>query len=153
MFLPGEFHGQRSVVGYSPWGHKESNTTEWLTVWCFWGLSFFFFFWGLSLLHHVSVLHFHIVCFIDYMVILIIWNFIVSAYLFTCSLSILNGTHSHSRSPFIWCKQISCPTVSEQVKWKIWQITYPCGGFRQIRAGSDENPCLPPPLLYLGTKT
>ena len=25
------FHGQRSLVGYSPWGHKESNTTEWLT--------------------------------------------------------------------------------------------------------------------------
>ena len=28
MFLPGEFHGQRSLVGYSPKGHKESNTTE-----------------------------------------------------------------------------------------------------------------------------
>ena len=28
MFLPGEFHGQRSLVGYSPWGHKESDTTE-----------------------------------------------------------------------------------------------------------------------------
>ena len=23
VFLPGEFHGQRSLVGYSPWGHKE----------------------------------------------------------------------------------------------------------------------------------
>ena len=22
IFLPGEFHGQRSLVGYSPWGHK-----------------------------------------------------------------------------------------------------------------------------------
>ena len=30
-FLPGEFHGQRSLVGCSPWGHKESDTTEWLT--------------------------------------------------------------------------------------------------------------------------
>ena len=29
-FLPGEFHGQRSLVGYSPWDHKESDTTEWL---------------------------------------------------------------------------------------------------------------------------
>ena len=29
--LPGEFHGQRSLVGYSPWGHKELDTTEWLT--------------------------------------------------------------------------------------------------------------------------
>ena len=26
--LPGEIHGQRSLVGYSPWGCKESNTTE-----------------------------------------------------------------------------------------------------------------------------
>ena len=26
--LPGEFHGQRSLVGYCPWGHKESDTTE-----------------------------------------------------------------------------------------------------------------------------
>ena len=23
MFLPGESHGQKSLVGYSPWGHKE----------------------------------------------------------------------------------------------------------------------------------
>ena len=23
VFLPGEFHGQRSLVGYSPWGHKK----------------------------------------------------------------------------------------------------------------------------------
>ena len=28
VFLPGESHGQRSLVGYSPWGHKESDTTE-----------------------------------------------------------------------------------------------------------------------------
>ena len=28
VFLPGESHGQRSLVGYSPWGHKESNKTE-----------------------------------------------------------------------------------------------------------------------------
>ena len=26
VFLPGEFHGQRSLVGYSPWVHKESVT-------------------------------------------------------------------------------------------------------------------------------
>ena len=23
-----KFHGQRSLVGYSPWSHKESDTTE-----------------------------------------------------------------------------------------------------------------------------
>ena len=28
VFLPGESHGQRSLVGYSLWGHKESDTTE-----------------------------------------------------------------------------------------------------------------------------
>ena len=28
VFLPGESHGQRSLAGYSPWGHKELNTTE-----------------------------------------------------------------------------------------------------------------------------
>ena len=27
-FLPGKFHGQRSLAGYSPWGHNESDTTE-----------------------------------------------------------------------------------------------------------------------------
>ena len=28
VFLPGEFHGQRSLTGYSPWGHKQSDMTE-----------------------------------------------------------------------------------------------------------------------------
>jgi len=28
VFLPGEFRGQRSLVGYSPWGCKESDVTE-----------------------------------------------------------------------------------------------------------------------------
>ena len=28
VYLPGESHGQRSLVGYSPWGHKESDATE-----------------------------------------------------------------------------------------------------------------------------
>ena len=28
VFLPGEFHGQRSLAGYSSQGHKESDTTE-----------------------------------------------------------------------------------------------------------------------------
>ena len=28
MFLPGEFHGQRSLAGYSPWGHTQSDTAE-----------------------------------------------------------------------------------------------------------------------------
>ena len=28
VLLPGESHGQRSLAGYSPWGLKESDTTE-----------------------------------------------------------------------------------------------------------------------------
>ena len=31
VFLPGEFPGQCSLAGYSPWGHKESDITEQLT--------------------------------------------------------------------------------------------------------------------------
>ena len=27
VFLPGEFHGQRSLAGYGPWRHKESEAT------------------------------------------------------------------------------------------------------------------------------
>ena len=30
-YLPGEFHGQRSLTDYSPWDHKELDTTEGLT--------------------------------------------------------------------------------------------------------------------------
>ena len=32
VFLPGESQGQRSVAGYSPWGRKESDTTERLST-------------------------------------------------------------------------------------------------------------------------
>ena len=28
VFLPGEFQGQRSLAGYSPWNHKKSDRTE-----------------------------------------------------------------------------------------------------------------------------
>ena len=28
VFLPGESHERRSLVGYSPWDRKESDTTE-----------------------------------------------------------------------------------------------------------------------------
>ena len=32
VFLPGKLHGQRSLAGYSPWGHKELDTTEQLNT-------------------------------------------------------------------------------------------------------------------------
>ena len=39
IFLPGELHRQRSLVGYRPRGHKESDMTEWLAF----SLHFFIF--------------------------------------------------------------------------------------------------------------
>ena len=32
IFLPGESHGQRSLVAYSPWGYKESDMTEKISI-------------------------------------------------------------------------------------------------------------------------
>ena len=32
VFLPGKSHGQRSLVGYSPKGYEESDTTERLST-------------------------------------------------------------------------------------------------------------------------
>ena len=32
VFLPGEFRGQRSLAGYNPWGRKEWDTTDRLTL-------------------------------------------------------------------------------------------------------------------------
>ena len=44
VFLPGEFHGQRSLAGYRPWGSTELDTTEWLTL-------------SLSKCHQIRTLH------------------------------------------------------------------------------------------------
>ena len=35
VFWPGEFHGQRSLAGYSPWGRKGSDTTKQLKLFFF----------------------------------------------------------------------------------------------------------------------
>ena len=32
VFVPGESHGQRSLVGYNPWGCKESDMTDRLST-------------------------------------------------------------------------------------------------------------------------
>ena len=42
VFLSGKFHGQRSLMGYSPWGHKESDMTEQLSMYTLLPLSFIF---------------------------------------------------------------------------------------------------------------
>ena len=41
VFLPGEFHGQRNLAGYSPWGCKESDTTQRLSLTHSCNLTFF----------------------------------------------------------------------------------------------------------------
>ena len=35
VFLPGKFHGQKSLMGYSPWGCKELDTTERLNTYSY----------------------------------------------------------------------------------------------------------------------
>ena len=47
VFLPGKSHGQRSLVGYSPWGRKESDMTE--------QLHFTFVLQGLRVCHRASL--------------------------------------------------------------------------------------------------
>ena len=42
VFLPGEFHGQRSLAGYRPWGCKESDTNKWPTHMIFLNAKFYF---------------------------------------------------------------------------------------------------------------
>ena len=49
VFLPGEFHGQRSLMGYSPGGCKELNMTERLTL--------HFHFWSFFLSSHWAGRH------------------------------------------------------------------------------------------------
>ena len=36
VLLPGKSHAPRSLVGYSPWGCKESDKTEWLSMHWIW---------------------------------------------------------------------------------------------------------------------
>ena len=54
LFLPGEFHGQRTLVGYSPWGRKESDMTEQLTPSLYFLLIYFWLRWVLVLAHGLS---------------------------------------------------------------------------------------------------
>ena len=32
LFLPGKLHGQKTLVGYSPWGHKEADMIKQLNT-------------------------------------------------------------------------------------------------------------------------
>ena len=60
VLLPRKSHGWRSLVGCSPWGCKESDTTEWLTFTFF--LFFFQFYLFIYFLYNVVVvfvIHWH----------------------------------------------------------------------------------------------
>ena len=55
IFLPGESYGERSLVGYSPWGHKESETAKQLTLsFSTFSVSFINIFNSFSSLHEVN---------------------------------------------------------------------------------------------------
>ena len=61
VFLHGESHGQRSLEGYHLWGHKESDTTEWLnwTKLKIYFVSFFSVFFHHFLIPSASVSPYH----------------------------------------------------------------------------------------------
>ena len=61
VFLHGESHGQRSLEGYRLWGHKESDTTEWLnwTKLKIYFVSFLCVFFHLFLIPSASVSPYH----------------------------------------------------------------------------------------------
>ena len=48
VFLPEKSHGQKSLVGYSPQGHKESNMTEWLSMHAHTFIYTFFSVWAIA---------------------------------------------------------------------------------------------------------
>ena len=65
VFLPGESHEQRSLEGYSPWGCKESGTTEQLSCTSYKVYKihpccnkFFISFCGRVILHYMDIPHF-----------------------------------------------------------------------------------------------
>ena len=57
VFLPGEFYGQGSLVGCSPWGHKKLDTTEWLTLLL---LFFLHLICNLKLIFHLIYINIHL---------------------------------------------------------------------------------------------
>ena len=81
VLLPRKSNGQRSLVDYSPWGHKKSDMTEWLT----WHTEFAYLTlsnnsnsdarWLIRLLISVSHHTFHFIYFYFFIIILFIYFF------------------------------------------------------------------------------
>ena len=53
VLLPGKFHGQRSLAGYSPGGHRESDTTEQLTTYTYTHTCIYIY-----ITHYVTFIHY-----------------------------------------------------------------------------------------------
>ena len=66
MFLPGKPHGQRSLGGFSPWGHKELHMTEQLHF---------------HLFHFLSYMHMNI--YISYVYIYITHIYVCTSHIYT----------------------------------------------------------------------
>ena len=60
VFLPGEFHGQRRLVGYSPWCHQESDRTKALKCTHTSTMSLLIQLYNMKFISHVLV---HFVCY------------------------------------------------------------------------------------------
>ena len=87
VILPGEVHGQKSLVGYSPWGGKESDTTEPPTL----SLS------HCHDLHHASVLPFFLkILFIYFWLCWVIQRSPVS---YSCSREMILSLRGRERIP------------------------------------------------------
>ena len=55
VFLPGEFHEQRSLAGYSSWGYNESDTTDFHFLFFIFQKCSKTFIYALSSLNHVNI--------------------------------------------------------------------------------------------------
>ena len=75
VFLPGKFHGQRSLASYSAWNHKELDTTEHThRIHMPFPLhlsSFLTSFRSTLSLAHLLQLHWHLCCFLDLLSIIL----------------------------------------------------------------------------------
>ena len=83
VFLPGESHGQRNLVGYGPWGHKELETTEQLSMYWIWISNLYFkinmsktkpFFWSVVDLQYCISFRYSAM-----------WFSFIYIYIYTCS--------------------------------------------------------------------
>ena len=64
VFLPGKSHGWRSLAGYSPWGCKQSDTTEWLLS-SRWVISIIYLYFHLSIYLSIYI-YIYLYCYLGF---------------------------------------------------------------------------------------